>query len=84
MLESKAPVIWNRLSGLICVYKPADTKVAHVRHTIITNICTGRMYFIISILKHLLQDKICNINCDLVEHQAQIGLFSIFSYFCTQ
>lgn len=44
MLESRAPVIWNRLNGLICVYKPADTKVPHVRHTIMTNICTGTLY----------------------------------------
>lgn len=42
MFESRAPVIWNRLNGLICIYKPADITVPHVRRTIITNICAGK------------------------------------------
>lgn len=41
MLETRAPVIWNRLSGLICVYKPADKKAGQVRRAIITKLCAG-------------------------------------------
>lgn len=41
VLELKAAEAWKCLRGLICVYKPPDVKVAHVRRTIITKLCTG-------------------------------------------
>nr|CAD7454652.1 unnamed protein product [Timema tahoe] len=36
---SEAPIVWNLLKGIICVYKPTGVKCGQVRNTIIGNLC---------------------------------------------
>ncbi|XP_017771216.1 PREDICTED: probable tRNA pseudouridine synthase 2 [Nicrophorus vespilloides] len=39
MLTTDAALLWRTLKGVICIYKPADTKLSHVRTTIINKLC---------------------------------------------
>lgn len=43
MLTRDASLLWNNLRGLICVYKPVETKVGRVRKTIINKLCEGKI-----------------------------------------
>ncbi|XP_065171104.1 pseudouridylate synthase TRUB2, mitochondrial [Atheta coriaria] len=38
MLVKSAPLVWNQLKGIICVNKPADMTVTHLRGAILTKI----------------------------------------------
>ncbi|XP_066145347.1 pseudouridylate synthase TRUB2, mitochondrial [Euwallacea fornicatus] len=39
MLLQEAPVVWNALKGLICVYKPTEVSVLKMRRILIHKIC---------------------------------------------
>lgn len=42
MLVKSAPLVWNQLKGIICVNKPADMTVTHLRGAILTKISQGK------------------------------------------
>lgn len=41
MSITEAPLVWNALKGIVCVYKPAEFSVKRLRTTLIHKICQG-------------------------------------------
>jgi hypothetical protein len=48
---SEAPAVWNLLKGVICLYKPAGITISSVRKILLGNICRGKVFSNLIILK---------------------------------
>lgn len=52
MLVKEAPVVWNLLRGILCVYKPAEISCENLRKALITRICDG-MFVMVTLKKDI-------------------------------